>query len=48
MAGEREVVARFHREARAVAAISHPDIITIETVEHIVAGLRKAGLEIVR
>jgi TolB-like protein len=33
IAGEREIVARFQREARAVAAISHPHIITIFSVE---------------
>ena len=28
-AGDREHVARFHREARAVAALSHPNVLAI-------------------
>jgi serine/threonine-protein kinase len=39
VAGDPERLARFQREAEAVAALSHPDIVTIHSVEE-AAGVR--------
>jgi non-specific serine/threonine protein kinase len=45
LASDRESLARFEREARAIAALNHPNIVTIHSVEE-VAGVRFFTMEL--
>ena len=47
LAGESERLVRFEREARAVAALNHPNIITVHSVEKDDAGLHFFTMELV-
>jgi non-specific serine/threonine protein kinase len=46
VAGDAERLARFQREARAIAALSHPSIVTLYSVEH-VSGVHFLTMELV-
>jgi len=46
MAGDPDRLSRFQREARAVAALQHPNIVTIDSVEE-ADGIRFLTMELV-